>query len=474
MSEVQPPKAPPRPGSKELRALQKRFKQGYRFDRSSGGHWRVVDSHGDFIEHEGRNITTSDQPSPGSLRALTETLTAAGVLTGTRQRTTARGTRARSEGLKKMSAERDQRRQEEAKLLRERLMKALPETVIAQPQLAADLGFVGAIIAREQGKQLTPDLITSSARRVLSTAWTEVRYQEVFNGICERLELAPDTAGEWYVLLREAKGLDVDRVHVRTPEKGEWPFEVKLLPLETLTVDESYQRPVGWPFVRREAARFDPSLVGTIDVAQRSPSRFAILDGQQRTEIVRLIGVSSIWASVYVGLDHASEARFFLHKNRDRKTVHPFHLYKARLIAEDGHVVAIQAIMDEVGYVPAIGAPKIDRPDNISAIAALEIAYNRTVSNNGRNTLEPTLQILRRSAYGRPMGSSGLLIRGVSRLLSEQEIDTENIEKLVMEIGPELLVARARDAARHNGGSAETSMVRILANESRRIERRRK
>ena len=111
------------------------------------------------------------------------------------------------------------------------------------------------------------------------------------------------TSNEIRSLLREARGLPADTVELRLPADAvdEWPFRVELLPLDALLVDDTYQRPVSWLFVRNEAARFDASLVGTIDVAQRSPSQFAILDGQQRSQIVRLVGKRTIWASVRYG-----------------------------------------------------------------------------------------------------------------------------------------------------------------------------
>src|SRR5262245_2473755 len=116
-------------------------------------------------------------------------------------------------------------------------------------------------------------------------------------------------------MVRGARGLPLDRVEVRfTDDDGEWPFRVERLPLAACFADPAYQRPANWSFVRSSAARYDPTLVGTIDVAQRGPGSYAILDGQQRSEIVKLVGKETIWASIYVRLDAASEARFFLHK----------------------------------------------------------------------------------------------------------------------------------------------------------------
>jgi hypothetical protein len=282
--------------------------------------------------------------------------------------------------------------------------------------------------------------------------------------VLDRLERAPDVVGEWFNLIREAKGLPADHVEVKLPKgaQDDWPFDVKLLPLEALFADDQYQRPVNWPFVRKEAARFDPSLVGTIDVAQRGPSQFAILDGQQRREIVRMAGKTSIFASVYVGLDLASEARFFLHKNRDRKSVHPYYTYVARLTARDPEALAVEAIVRKHGYQVAIGAPREGLHDNIAAIAALESAYRRK-REDGSDALTPTLATMREGTYGRQLGNSAALIHGLSILYSENgQLEQERMIDVLLWLGPELAVGRARDLHRNSGGSIQQRMADVL------------
>ena len=258
------------------------------------------------------------------------------------------------------------------------------------------------------------------------------------------------------------------------PKEGEWPFRVELLPLTALLIDPEYQRPVGWSFVRKEAARFDPALVGTIDVAQRSPSQFAILDGQQRSEIVRLVGKETIWASIYTGLDLASEARFFLHKNRDRKTMHPYYTFKARVTSADPDALAIEEILHAYGYKLAIGAPRQGAEDHIAAIAAVEKAYARR-RPDGSDALTPTLNTLRSATYGRVSGQTSVLIRGLSLIYashSPNELSAVVLTEAVADIGPDLLLGRARDLARGSGGSAEYAMAKVLTAEyDKRVER---
>jgi hypothetical protein len=328
----------------------------------------------------------------------------------------------------------------------------------------------------ESGRHRTPDVMTNSAHRMLNGAPIDADYQAVWTKLAEQLENAPDPVGEWYTLVRESRGLPSDTVEVRLPTgaEDEWPFRVELIPLTALLVDrDNYQRPVSWPFVRREASRYDASLVGTIDVAQRSPSSFAILDGQQRSEIVRLVGKTTIWASIYVGLDVQSEALFFLRKNRDRKMMHPYYTFRALLTSGDEATVAMNEIVTKHGYRLAIAAPRDDRTDNIAAISAVTKAYERKLPD-GTDTLDPTLEILRKATYGRNGGQDAVIIRGVSRTLLERpDIDREILARHLLENGPELVLGRAKDLKRSAGINTEQGVARVLTLDYDRERRRR-
>lgn len=464
---------PARPASKELIEFGRNFKQGYRWERSGGGHWRIRDREGKLVEFRGRPITTSGNPSSGVLRALEEQLIEAHVLKGTKVRISDESVKRRIEANRRIVRERTAARQLVANALHERYKRAFEAMGgLDVPGLAADLGHVAAIILREMPStngderraQKTPDLLAMSAFRLLHSAWVEDDYRVIWEALASRLESAPDHVGEWYTLVREARGLPADTVQLRLPKgtEDDWPFRVELLPLDALFVDMAYQRPVAWPFVRREAARFDPSLVGTIDVAQRSPSSFAILDGQQRMQIVRLVGKQTIFASIYVGLDLPSEARFFLHKNRDRKIVHPFYTFRAMMASNDEGALAANAIVERYGYKLTTGAPLSANSTSIAAISAVQTAYGRKLPD-GTDTLDPTLSVLSRSTRGRQRGQDSMLIRGVSSALVERpDVDLDVLVDVLAAIGPDLLLGRARDLKRTAHVTGEQAVVTVI------------
>jgi hypothetical protein len=482
-TEVQPPKAPQRPRSKELRELGRKLKQGFRWERTGSDHYRLRDRDGKLVEFRGRPIEVSQNPSPGVVNAIIEQLTEVQALKGTKIRpTTPEGVQRRKDAQRQINEDRQRSRQAEATARLQRFAAVFNRmNGLTMPGLSSDIGHVGALLLRDMptngSKRIkTPDLLTQNALRVINGAWVEPEYAAVWDHVIGHLEAAPDPVGEWFNLVREARGLPADTVEVRLPKGAEsdWPFRVELIPLSALLVDESYQRPVDWPFVRKESARYDSTLVGTIDVAQRSPSQFAILDGQQRSQIVRLVGKSTIWASVYVGLDPASEARFFLHKNANRKSVHPWYTFRALVASGDEDAGKTQEIVESHGYVLAIAAPNSTaaRERNISAISAVTSAYARKTPD-GLDCLDPTLDVLKRSTLGRDHGQDSILIRGMSLVFEQRPaVDRERLVDLLSEIGPTLIIGRARDA--HGiGRSAADSVARVVLSEHDRRARRR-
>lgn len=462
-----------------IRDLRRRFRPGYEIERTGGGHYRVRDAEGNLVaKPDGKNVTLTGTAHGGRAVANMEAdLRAAGVLRDPNERpepkTRDQATENRLAGLRRTNEARAKIRAAEAKALRDRLEKVLaPMGGLGTDGIPADLAqvaahaFVSDGAKTTRGRHITPDLLYNSAYSVVGGGWVEPVYQDIWNRLAEQLEQATDSVGEWYSLVRAARGLPEDVVDVKKPAKGDWPFTVELIPVEYLLVDHGYQRPVPWPFVRKLAATYDESLVGTIDVARRAPSRFAILDGQLRFEASKLVGKTTVWASVYAGLDLQSEARFFLHKNKDRKAIHPYYTFRARVVSGDEDALEIERIVKEAGYRIAVGAqakgPAAE--GNIQGIAALEEGYRRK-RPDGTPALAPALETMRAATLGRPQGNAALLIRGLSLVYASSDnggVDPKLLEQAVAELGPELILGRARDMARASGAAAAPSVAKVI------------
>jgi hypothetical protein len=289
----------------------------------------------------------------------------------------------------------------------------------------------------------------------------EDRAKVIWEELVRRLNDADVASSEYFTLLRKARNIpdpvDLLPTQLQMPS-GEWPFAVQLVPLEKLFIDHSYQRPQLWTFVRKTAQIFDPTLVGAIDVSDRG-GRYAIMDGQQRFEMMRLIGKITCWAAVYVGLDKKTEAWFFIHKNKDRKNVLPMHIFKAKVEASDPDAVEIAKVVSRNGYQLAIaaaggGAGNDER--NIASVHALEIA-------SGLGTLDQALKVMSQTTRGLRQGNSAQIIGGLAMLWFDfPHLDQDVLIKAMTARSPEWLLAKSAESAKTGGGTTRAKQMRFV------------
>lgn len=229
----------------------------------------------------------------------------------------------------------------------------------------------------------------------------------------------------------------------------EWPFTVELLPLGCLIADHSYQRDPIDAFINASVAKFDPTLVGTIDVSMRSEDEFAILDGLQRSEIVARVGKKAVWCSVYRGMSINHEAEFFVAKNRDRRNMHPFYAIRARAVAGDGDAKAVFEIADATGFKLASSNTKRSG-EVIVAIGALEEIHARRSLARPDGSLRPSLAMVQEAFGGRDGATEGSILRGFGRFYQafyDDEISHRHLVELLQDIGPKKLAGFAVDRA---------------------------
>ena len=148
--------------------------------------------------------------------------------------------------------------------------------------------------------------------------------------LADHLESSADARQEWFALLRDVLGLDAS-----VSTGGRWPFTVKTVPIEAMFADFEYQRPVQEVFVRDMVLRFDERLVGVLNVSLRPDGTYALIDGLQRMTAMSRLGKTAAYACIHERLSQQQEAALFYHHNRDRKPVHPYYDFRARLVAGD-------------------------------------------------------------------------------------------------------------------------------------------
>lgn len=469
--------------TKELREWEKRFRPGYELGPHDGaGHWQIVGPDREVVRYtNGKPVTLASTPKSGGphyQKRITQLLESAGVIGNgeVRQRPRHRLTpeqRARQrERTEATLAPRRANRQAEANELYGRLAPIVERLGGWQVEgLQADISLVSERLA---AGRLATHMLEASLHRVRNKAWVTPEYRQVWDRFIAEMD-RDDVVEHFYTLVREARHLPTSPV---TPAKvasfasDEWPFVVQLVPLSTLMVDHRYQRPVHWPFVRRLAASFDERLVGAIDCAQRRGETLAIMDGQLRYEAMRLREKTTCWVAVYPTMGLEAEARFFLHKNRDRKMIHPFYIYRAELTSGEKTAVAIDRIMKGSRYELSSASGAGKHPEKIAAVAAVREVYGRAGLETSTiyqrsECLTPTLYWLGKTMYGKPGGTNSVLIRGLARFLAaypDDELDLISLEQKLAALLPEYLLSRSTVGLQGSSGKSQALAI-VLAEE---------
>lgn len=432
--------------TKELRDLADQMKRGYTLERTSAGHFRVRNPQGGLVQLKGKNLRVA--ASVRNISSVEADFKSAGVLRGERKpRRLSEKEKERSrkgiEAMRESQRAAILRRRELSLQLRERMQPWMKTIGASTPGVLHDLAR--ALHQQANGVFVNAESASHAIRNVLAGEGVKDESREALEFFSARFEREAEPLLLYVELAREARGIEV------TPTSGkEWPFTMRLVEVEKCFADPAYQRPPGQRFVREMVLHFDERKVGSIQVSARDDDSYAILDGQTRHTAVTLVGKQRLWAAVYEGMDLAAEARFFWAVNHDRKNVHIYYGFRARVLSGEPKAIAIKAIVEQAGLHIS---PNTDwKTGGVAAIRALEQAYDQP-SQIREDTLTPTLTRLARWK-GMRNSTNAELVRGFARFYAaygDEEIVHLDFEQLLDEFGPNVVLSRARDEAERAG-----------------------
>lgn len=183
------------------------------------------------------------------------------------------------------------------------------------------------------------------------------------------------------------------------------------LPIKSLNIDSSYQKPLSNPHVKKITSNFDPIGVGQIHVNRRSDGTLWIFDGQHRVAAYRELGIKEIECIVYSGLSHEEEVKGYRWYNTTMKEK-PLNAFKVELEQGVPSSVDINSIAESQG----LGIDYMqDRSQPIQAIVSLKSVYK----SSGRDALIDVLDILKRSFGPRSSSFQAFMINGLNSFLLE-------------------------------------------------------
>lgn len=254
------------------------------------------------------------------------------------------------------------------------------------------------------------------------------------------------------------------------------PYRFAVIALKHMIVD-AYQRPLT-SFVDKIEHEYNPALIGTLCVSERSKTKYALIDGQTRAEGMKRVGETDAPCIVYVGLSLADEAELFAKFQTERRGMTSATRFKAEVIAGHPEAVEVDAVVREAGYM-------VDHNSNdanaLRAVAALEYVFRGTYGRpRGRASesqggharhadpelLGAVLTTLRAAWPELPdTAKSAVMIRGLGWYLArdpatgrprESEIDMGRLVDRLGKVTPSELAKRA-EALREGRGMSGNS-----------------
>lgn len=210
---------------------------------------------------------------------------------------------------------------------------------------------------------------------------------------------------------------------------------IAALRVDEIFADPAYQRDVDTPEertrIRKMHAEWDPRLLGVLEVSDRGEAfadgtaRYAVVDGQHRWAAARLFtSPPPLVANIHTGLSVADETQLFDRLNRERKSTNTWDHWRARRVASDPLVTAIEATVERVGLVVA----QTPRDGHVRCIGSLEKIARTT---GGQALLKDTLQVIH-DTWGKQFDAyDAPLVSGMAMLLNAFDSNQVKWDRLV-------------------------------------------
>src|SRR5699024_4714836 len=149
---------------------------------------------------------------------------------------------------------------------------------------------------------------------------------------------------------------------------------VRLISVDLLTTDMTYQSPVKESHVKDIDINSNPQAAEIITVSHRD-GKYYVPDGQHRVEVYKRMGIKYIYAEVHEGLTQEEEAEmYFLLNKAPNKSVNS--IGKADLATGETYAVDIEYYVNKAGLQVDYDKRRSVKK-TISAYGALKYIYKK-------------------------------------------------------------------------------------------------
>lgn len=186
----------------------------------------------------------------------------------------------------------------------------------------------------------------------------------------------------------------------------------KELKVSELTLPDYQRIRLSMEIVKRYAQDFDWDIFGVPLVSYRD-SKYSIVDGQHRIEVLKLLGIDTVLCQVLTGLTYEEEADKFVKLNTDHRVLNANQKFHGKVESKDLDALTIRDVLKQnnLTYAKHLCG---NNETVVSAIATVERIYNK----KGAAHLNRVLNILKQAWFGDKTAFNCAIMVGLSTYLS--------------------------------------------------------
>ncbi len=230
------------------------------------------------------------------------------------------------------------------------------------------------------------------------------------------------------------------------------------VPVTSINVDESYQRPTDAARVKRIAAALDGGAMKAVSLSKRADGTLWCYDGAHTVAAARAAGWAAVPALIVNG-SRREEAHWFLAINGGSKRVSQRDTQRAGVAADDTVAVLVERLMSERSITVQGGGQA--RPGRTNAVGLL-----RTLARRDAEGLTAAMDVIRALWAAEPLAWSGRVIRGVYDASKQAGADELRAGLKAHKVTPQRIedaISVLGDAGKQSGWTSAGAVVLKLA-----------
>lgn len=202
----------------------------------------------------------------------------------------------------------------------------------------------------------------------------------------------------------------------------------EIVRLEEAQYDESYQRgdKVSQKFIEEN---FDRAAVSTPQLARRGSQGLFVIDGRQRIEVMKRLGITHWRCNVIESSGPVYEAHLFrlINGPKGKKALNTRELFRAALTAQDQAAIGVKTIVEKNNLKLGLAGHQKEHP----FIRCVGILYKTYQTSDGERILDRALSLIDKCWPGSVDGLHETIIGAVAMFIRGREFDEDYFIKMV-------------------------------------------